>query len=119
MAKVQELTLLIPQGSTYTHLFTYTEEDEVTPIDITSYTLRCQIRRSIKSSVIEQDCTDANLKIVLTAPTLGQFELRIPSTDTEAYTFTRGVFDIELIAPDGTVSRVVQGKVIVDLEVTR
>ena len=119
MAKVTEVVLLIPQGSTYTHEFTYVEEDETTAVDLTGYTLRGQIRKTIKSSTTELECTSANGKLALTTPASGKFELRIPSTDTEAFTFTRAVYDIEVIAPDATVSRVVQGKVKVDPEVTR
>lgn len=119
MARVTEVALLIPQGSTYIHEFTYVEEDEVTPIDITGFTARCQIRRTIKNTTIELECTTENSKIVITDETNGVFELRIPSTDTEAFSFTRAVYDIEMIAPDLSVSRVVQGKVKVDPEVTR
>jgi hypothetical protein len=45
--------------------------------------------------------------------------LRIPAATSAAWTFSLGRYDVELTAPDGTVTRLVEGSVVVRPEITR
>jgi hypothetical protein len=44
---------------------------------------------------------------------------QIPATASAAWTFSLGRYDVELEAPDGTVTRLVEGSVVVRPEITR
>ena len=118
MAKVKTVRLDIPQGATYIHTFTHTEQDEVTPIDLTGFTARLQMRSTVKSSTVLHEATTSNGGIAIT-PASGVVDLRISATDTAGFAFTRAVYDLEIEAPDGTVTRIVKGSIVVDPEVTR
>lgn len=53
-----------------------------------------------------------------TGDTLGQFTLSIPTATTTAFAFNQGVYDLELVANDGTVTRILEGKFKVKLQVS-
>ncbi|SDH19003.1 hypothetical protein SAMN05421505_112112 [Sinosporangium album] len=50
--------------------------------------------------------------------TTGQITLSIPDTVTSAWTWRAGVYDLELVAPDARVVRLIEGTVTVRPEVT-
>lgn len=85
--------------------------------DFTGYTARMQVRRTVDSSTILISLTTENSRITLGGVT-GMVELFITSDDTSAIT-SSGVYDLEIIASDGIVSRLIQGDFTVVPEVTR
>jgi hypothetical protein len=89
-----------------------------TPVDLTSFTARCQIRSSVSSDTVLVSLTTENggIEIDTTDYTI---TLVIDADDSEDFTWRRGVYSIELIAPDGSVSQIVQGAVFAESEVTR
>ena len=50
--------------------------------------------------------------------TQGQFTLSIPTATTTGFNFNQGVYDLELVASDGTVTRILEGKFKVKLQVS-
>lgn len=112
------LNLTIYQGSTFYKKFTWLESRN-TPVDITGYTFRMQIRESIDSALVLAEFTSETGEFYLEDPAAGIFALEVPSTKTEEFTFESGVYDIECIFPDGRVSRIIEGKVSLSREVTR
>lgn len=118
MAKIKEIKLYIPQGTTYEHTFNYAasyEEDgtPIGPIDISTYTARMQFR----------DTVDAADPPIYDATSLvcgnGTVILTITDTETAAFTFEKCKFDLEIESPGGVVTRLVKGTVYLDEEVTR
>ena len=84
--------------------------------DLTGYLGAMHIREDVSSDVILASLTNANGGITITG---GVITLRIEASTTEAFVFDTAVYDLRLTAPDGTVTRLVEGKVKVDPDVTR
>lgn len=89
------------------------------PVDLTGYTGRCHIRLKASSPEFLVDMSSANGGFVLVGAADGTFALVLSADVTAALTFKTAVYDIELAAPDGVVSRVLQGTVTLSHEVTR
>lgn len=87
-----------------------------TPVDLSGYTARMAIKDRVGGTVLLSLST-ANNRIVLdnTAKTI---RLSIPATDTAAITWTKGVYDLEMVSAGGDVSRLMSGSVSVIKEVT-
>jgi len=117
MLQPAKLDLVIYQGSTFFKRFTW--KDSRTPIDITGYTFRMQIRPSVESETILADLSSSNGDFYLEDPENGVFVLEIPHQITTEYQFDRSVYDIECIYPDGRVARILFGNVTLSREVTR
>lgn len=89
-----------------------------TPINLTGYTARMQLRTSYNSATVEMELTTANGRIVIT-PLLGKIALNAPASITTNLVAQQYVYDLEMVSGSGYVTRVVQGDVIVSPEVTR
>lgn len=117
--------LLVEQGATYERSFVWSTVNPTnsrlppTPVNLTGYSAEMQIRSAVNSGTILFTATTGNNKLVITAAT-GSVKLIIPATDSAAWTWTDGVYDLELTNPvTGYVKRLVQGAVKVSKEVTR
>jgi hypothetical protein len=117
--------LLIDQGATYTKTFTWylppptpnpTKLTHGDPKDLTGYTGELQIREDLEDALPKITLSSANGGVIISG---GAISLRIEASDTAAFNFSNGVYDLELTAPDGTVTRLVEGKVKVSPNVTR
>lgn len=75
-----------------------------------------QARRTVGDDTVLFELTSGNGGIVLGN---GTIDVRISAQETSAYAWKNGVWDLELIAPDGTVTRLLEGGVSVSPEVTR
>ncbi|WP_372663581.1 hypothetical protein [Amycolatopsis kentuckyensis] len=106
--------LTIPQGTSWGISWPVTENGEAAAID--AWTVKAQIRSTPTSpTVLHEWSTEAgNATTEGSAVTL----LLNPASST-AWTWKRGVYDVELISPDGTVYRIAEGAVYVSPEVTR
>lgn len=118
MASVTKISLKIPQGTTYTHDFKYVESDGTTVIPLTGYTARLQMREEVADAGFFHEATTENGGIVVDEA-LGVVTLLISSTASAAFTIYKGWYDLEIVAPNAAVTRIVQGKVTIDPEVTR
>jgi hypothetical protein len=65
-----------------------------------------------------KELTTANGGITL-GGAAGTIDLFISATDTAGFAWESGVYDIELIQPNGEVQRKIEGAVVVSPEVTR
>lgn len=109
--------LIIAQGADNAYSFRYSREvDGVrTPVDLTGYVARGQIRRRVGEEVY-LDLAG----ILLTAD--GAIQITIPAGETEAPEWNKrreGVWDLELVSPDGGVVRFAAGAVSIVPDVTR
>ena len=113
-----KVNLAVDQGATFRKRFVWKTGEPATPVDLTGYTARMQVRESIEAADVLVELTTENSGIAL-GTTNGQIDLYISAADTAEYTWTGGVYDIELIAPSGDVLRKIKGSVSVSPEVTR
>jgi hypothetical protein len=113
------------QGSTFGRTITYKYLDPASPPsdptylawNLTGYTARMQVRRTIESNTVLISLTTENGRISLGGPS-GIIELNISAADTAAIT-SSGVYDLEIISMTGIVSRIIQGNFTLSQEVTR
>ena len=107
----------IYQGATFSRILTWKSEDE-DPIDLTGYAARMMLRDGIDASAPFLTLTTENGSITL-GGALGTITLAITTAATAALTQDGGNYDLELVSGSGTVSRLLQGSVIISKEITR
>lgn len=140
MSKPAKIQLQIYQGATFTKRFRWgsypypvTERNGVivnpatgrpvpstdyVPINLTGWTARMQARRKVDDPVVLFNRTTENGGIVL-GGTAGTVDIVMDAVKTSEFDWKNGVWDLELVAPDGTVTRLAEGSISVSPEVTR
>lgn len=88
-----------------------------TPVDLTGYSARMKIKDQIGGTVLASFVVQAGTGFVLD-PTTQTIVLTIIATDTAAYTWTTGVYDLELVSGAGVVTAILSGAITVVDEVT-
>jgi len=110
------LPLTIEQGATWKHALIV--RDGAQPRDLTGYTARMQIRKLVTSTEFLAELTVANGRIAITA-LQGRIDLVLSAELTAGLPPGPSVYDIELESAAGEVTRLLQGTVRIDAEVTR
>jgi len=110
--------LCIMQGSEYVHTFQYREADETTVIPLTGYTARCQIRAGIDDTDTIFDGTSGTGELSINGA-LGEVTLTVSGAASSLWDDYEGVFDVEVIDGVGIPTRIAQGSMFLDREVTR
>ena len=110
-----QLALKIFQGATWDYTLTWKVDD--TLIDLSGFTARLHARPSISSDtvVLALDDTDG----INLGGSAGTIQLTRSAEQTAALPPGKYVYDLELITATGVVTRLVQGQLDVDAEVTR
>jgi hypothetical protein len=118
--------IVIEQGATYQIELQYKDSNN-TPINLSGYSGRMQIRPSIGSptsylylsSSLNPDGTGLNFSGSngTTSPASGSIGIFISATTSSLLTFTNGVYDLE-IQSGSIVTRLLQGNVQLSKEVT-
>lgn len=85
------------------------------PVILDGCSIRMQIKDKIGGTVLFELST-ANGRIEIVRP--GTIRRTIDADDTAGFAWSRGVYDLEVTYPDGTVQRYLQGSVTVSKEVT-
>lgn len=113
------LDILVEQGATWTRSLAWETTDvPPVPISVVGYLARLMIRKTYRSDLPSLTLTSAvGGGITLTAP--NQIDILMTATQTASLAMSTGVYDLELEAPDGTVTRLLQGVVTVSPEATR
>lgn len=109
--------LKLEQGVTLRKPFTWRAAGVL--VDLTGYKARMQIRPEVGSSAVLAGLTTENGGILIDDPASGTFVLYLDDVAMAALEFDEAVYDVELIAPNGDVIRVMQGVVTLSPEVTR
>ncbi len=109
--------LTIQQGATLNLSMTW-EVPAGTPVDLTTFDARMQIRETAASTTIIFELTVSNSRIVLGGIN-GTIALIVAAADTATIDAGSYVYDLELISPGGDVTRLLEGDAIVTAEVTR
>jgi len=114
MADIYNLN--VDAGSTY-NLAVQWKDGSGNPYNISGYTGRMQIRRNINSDTFQVDLTTENGGIEIIDAAAGSFKVVI--TPTQTASLLNGVYDLEIQDGSGNVTRLLQGSVTVNPEVTR
>lgn len=107
----------IEQGATFRMLLQWLDSNE-SPVDLSGYTARMQIRRTHSSNVTLAEATTEDGRIVLSGAT-GFVTVVLPAEATAAIKGESAVYDLELESADGFVTRLIEGEVTISREVTR
>ena len=103
----------IDQGATFSKSLYFTTPDGV-EVDLTGYSFRGQLR-------IDYDDVEPQAEFTCTVVDALQGVLSISLSDTITAQLEPGVllYDVEMVRPNGTVLRLIQGKATVSPEVTK
>lgn len=104
------------QGATFSQVITWKDSTN-SPIDLTGYTARMQIRQKVTSSV-SLSLTTENNRITLGGDA-GTITINITSSDMSDLPAGAYTYDLELVSVSGDVSRLLMGTFVVRSEVTR
>lgn len=117
----------IEQGATTSFQVVYKDANG-DPVDLAGYQARMQVRETIASSAVicrlssSLDVDGTGLNLSGSAGTLplssGSIGIYISAASSSGFTFDTAVYDLELIT-GGTVTRLLQGTIKLDKEVTR
>lgn len=118
MATFPTYAININQGATWVKLFTYLDSDGETPINLTGFTARMQLRQSYTSETPVINLTTENGGIVIT-PLTGEIEVTMTATQTAGIPAREYFYDLEIESSGGIVYRVIEGRATVRPEVTR
>lgn len=87
------------------------------PIKLTGFGARMQIRSAANAAEVLLELSTENGRIILHGDS-GIIDLVIESSVTGGILWSQAVYDLKLIAPDGTEARLLEGKVFVSPGVT-
>lgn len=110
--------ITIEQRSTFRAEIQCTPQGSSTPIDLTGYTARMDIRLSAKSEDVIISLTTTNGGLTIDAPN-GTISVYISDEQTSLLTFSKAFYDILVEASSGEAYRLVQGTVFLSPGVTR
>ena len=116
-----EYTLVIEQGATLRRSFVYKTGATVadaTPVNLTNYTARSQVRPTFASTTVWAEWTTENGGLTLHGAT-GKIDMYSSAALTTNMPAATGVWDIELVSPSGDVIRMLEGPAQTTPEVTR
>jgi hypothetical protein len=110
------------QGTTFTRILELEYPDDIDPtvfhkFDLTNFTARMQVRRTIDTPLPMIELTTENGSIEI-LDLDSRIIVRMTDEQTSSLT-SSGVYDLEIISEDGIVSRVIQGNFTLSREVTR
>ena len=117
-----KLNLQIEQGTTWKHALQLKQPallgQAAQPVNLGGYSARMHVRAELPSTVVLVELTSSNGRITIT-PATGELMLTLSAAETAALSFEAAVYDLEIVSAGGEVTRVLQGKVTLSLEVTR
>jgi hypothetical protein len=113
-----KMNLTFEQGATFRKTITWKTGTPATPVDLTGCTARMHARDKVTDAAPLLELTTENGRISL-GGVLGTISFLVSAVDTSAITWAKAVYDLEVIAVDGTVTRLVHGSIEVSKEVTR
>ena len=107
------LNQIIDQGTTFSKQITVYETDGTTIQNLTGYTVSSQLRKNYTSTAFTAINATNN------SPTNGVIVMSLTAVQTSALKSGRYVYDLQITAADGTVTRVIEGVITIRPEVTK
>ena len=108
--------LVIEQNATFSKKLVWRDSLRK-PIKLTGYTAKLQVRAALGDPAVLLELSTTNGGIVI-APAIGTITLKATPEVTELIEWDSGVYDLLLEAPDGSKTRLMEGKVTVSKGVT-
>jgi hypothetical protein len=117
---IAEADICIFQGATFDQTLYYETGEPSTPVNLSGYTAKMQIRSKPESKAVILELSTTNGRITLNyGSNNGAIRLFISATDTAQLSVCdKAVYDLELYSGSIT-TRILQGNVIISPEVTR
>jgi hypothetical protein len=116
MIDVKQANLRMNQGSRFEVGIDVIENGAAK--NLTGYTARMQIRASKESTTVLADYTTANGALSVNA-LAGRVTIVVLSTTTDAYTWGDAVYDLEIVDGANDATRILEGKISLNKQVTR
>jgi hypothetical protein len=115
--------LLCDQGATFRKTLTMFASDGTTAIDLTGFTARMKIKDEVGGTLIKSLTSSSGGGLTIGGSsgqaTNGEIDILISASDTASFSAPLdAVYDLEIQSNTGIVDRVLQGKFIINPEVT-
>jgi hypothetical protein len=110
-----QVNFVCPQGSTFRKTITYKIDE--TPVNLTGYSSRLQVRENHYSNDVITYLTSSNELTM--GGSAGTINILISSASTSLFDAGTFVYDLEIESSGGIVDRLIEGSFIVTPEVTR
>lgn len=115
MADQRTVDFEIDQYASFQTTITWTEDDG-TPIDMTGYTVKMDIKTGYDGNLIlSLDSADDSITVVEAS---GQMTFVITPSQTASFNFVRAFFDVVATSPDGFATRVIEGTFLLNKGIT-
>lgn len=120
MGKCAQFPIKIIQGVDFVWPLTFLQSDKVTPRNLSGYTAKMQIRRSLSDSEVIQELSTENGMITING-TAGQVLCVIGGATVSGYDFPQdpGVYSLHLISGIGAIESPIHGPVYFNQDPTR
>lgn len=107
------------QGASWDYHLTWTTTagTVTTPVDLTNYTARMQVRQTVDATAVALSLTSGTG--ITLGGTAGTIYLEASATTTAGVAGGQYVYDLEIVSAGGNVTRLLEGTFMVDPEVTR
>lgn len=119
------LNIEIEQGASFYRLLTV-KDNSGTPIDLTGYTFRGQVRSKYSDASILAAFTftilnqvSATGQVEMTMTDIVTAGIPVASVSDNSRPSTPGIYDVEMVSGSGTVTRLLEGSADISPEVTR
>ena len=115
--------LLCDQGATFRKTLTMIASDGTTAIDLSGFTARMKIKDEVGGTLIKSLTSSSGGGLTIGGAsgqtTNGEIDILISASDTASFSAPLdAVYDLEIQSNTGVVDRVLQGKFIINPEVT-
>jgi hypothetical protein len=107
----------VDQNTTFSFEVQYTQEDEVTPINLTGSSAKMQVRDTTTGSKLAFTLTSPSGGIIIDGPT-GTLSIKCTPTQTSKLFYPKSVYDIMLIDSNGNKIKLVEGFLTLNRSVT-
>jgi hypothetical protein len=113
------LNLTMYQGASFDYQLTWntTEGTVTSPVDLTNWSARMQVRSTYQSSTAVLSFTSGSG--ITLGGTTGSILIEATPAQTAGVAEGQYVYDLELVSPGSAVTRLVEGSLFCDPEVTR
>lgn len=114
------IDLTVYKGATFSKGFQWKTGSSPVPVNLTGCTARMQIRKNVNDTTILDSLTTENGKLIIEDAVNGKVRINIVPEVSTTYTFTSGVYDLEIVFPTtGRIERIIEGCFSAVPEVTR
>ncbi len=107
----------VDQNATFTFEVQYTEEDEVTPIDLTGATAKMQVRDTKGGSKLAFTLTSPSGGITIDGPN-GKLTIKITPTQTNKMFYPKSSYDIMVVDSNSNKIKLLEGFMTLSRSVT-